>query len=106
MFENLDTRNYDILILYISYWNSKLDPKFHIWADLVSSFQYNLIFMKIGIQHRENTLILNILFENYYLVPNFGPTIEKLNKLMKFGTKNKWNILIDIHCLDSGQISF
>ena len=62
--------------------------------------------MKFGIQHRENTLILNILFGNDDLVSNFGSTIEVLSNFMKFGTKNKWNILIDIHCLDSGQISF
>ena len=62
--------------------------------------------MKFGIQSRENTLILNIQFENDNLVPNFGPTIEVLSDFMKFVTKNKWNILIDIQCLDSGQISF
>ena len=42
--------------------------------------------MKFGIQSRENTLVLNMLFGIDDLVPNF----------MKFGTKNKWNILIDI----------
>ena len=62
--------------------------------------------MKFGIQGRENTLILNILFGIDDLVPKFGPTIEVLSDFMKSGTKNKWNILIDIHCLDSGQISF
>ena len=30
------------------------------------------------------------------LVPDFGPTIEVLSDFMKFGTKSKWNILIDI----------
>ena len=87
-------------------WNSKLDPKFQIWTDLVPRFKYNLIFMKFGIQRRQNTLILNILFGNYDLVPNFGPTIKVLSNFMKFGIKNKWNILIDIQCLDSRQISF
>ena len=60
--------------------------------------------MKFGIQNRENTLILNIIFEVDNLVPNFGLTIEVLGDFIKFGTKIKWNILIDIHCLDSGQI--
>ena len=40
------------------------------------------------------------------LDPNFGPTIEVLDDCMKFDTKNKLNIVKDIHCLDSGQISF
>ena len=62
--------------------------------------------MKFGIQSRENMLILNLLFGNDYLVPSFGPTIEVISHFMKFATKNKWNILIDIHCLDSGQILF
>ena len=62
--------------------------------------------MKFGIQSRENTLILNMLFGNDDLVPNFGPTIEVLGNFMKFTTKNKWNILTDICCQDSGQISF
>ena len=62
--------------------------------------------MKFAIQSKENTLILNILFGNDDLVQNFDYTIEVLNDFMKFGTKNKWNILIDIYCLDSGQISF
>ena len=62
--------------------------------------------MKFGIQSRENALFLNILFEIDDLDPKFGPTIEFLHDFMKFGTKNKWNILIDIHCLDCGQISF
>ena len=87
-------------------WNTKLDPKFKIWADLVPRFKYNLIFMKFGIQSRENTLILNMLFGIDDFVPNFGPTIEVPDGFMKFGTKNKWNILIDIYYLDSGQISF
>ena len=51
-------------------------------------------------------LILNILFGIDDIVPKFGSTIEVLSDFMKSGTKNKWNILIDIHCLDSGQISF
>ena len=29
-------------------------------------------------------------------VSNFGRTIEALSDFMKFGTKNKWNILVDI----------
>ena len=62
--------------------------------------------MKFGIQGRENTLILNILFGTDDLVPNFGPTMEVLSDFLKFGTNNKWNIRIDIHCLDSEQISF
>ena len=62
--------------------------------------------MKFGIQHREDMLILNILLGNDDIVPYFGPTVEVLSNFMEFGTKNKWNILIDIHCLDSGQISF
>ena len=45
--------------------------------------------MKFGIQSRENTLILNILFGIDDLVPKFGPTIEVLNDFMKFGTKKK-----------------
>ena len=62
--------------------------------------------MKFGIHSRENELFLNILFGIEDLDPNFGPIIEVLNDFMKFGTKNKWNILIDIHCLDSEQIWF
>ena len=62
--------------------------------------------MAFCVQNRENTLILNILFGVDDLAPIFGPTIEVLSDFMKFGTKNKWNIWIDIHCLDSGQISF
>ena len=62
--------------------------------------------MKFGIQSRGNMLILNILFGIDDIVPNVGPTLGVLSDFMKFGTKNKWNILIDIHCLDSGQISF
>ena len=62
--------------------------------------------MKSGIQSRENMLALNILFGINDLNPNFGPSIEVLNDFIKFGTKNKWNILIDIHYLDPGQISF
>ena len=52
--------------------------------------------MKFGIQSRENTLILNILFGNDDLVSNLGPTVEVLSDFMQFATKNKWNILIDI----------
>ena len=62
--------------------------------------------MKFGIQSRENTLTFNILFGIDDLVSNFGPTVEVLSDFTKFGTKNKWNILIHIHCLDPGQISF
>ena len=72
---------------------------------MVLRVKYNLIFMKFGIQSRENTLILNILFGIDDLVSNLGPTIGVLSDLMKFGTKNKWNIQTDIHCLDSEQIS-
>ena len=68
-------------------WNSILDPKFQIWADLVPRFK--------------NTLILNILSGNDDLVPNFGLTIEVLSNFMKFDTNNKRSILIDIHCLES-----
>ena len=49
-------------------------------------------------------LIMNILFEIDDL--NFGLTIKVISNFMKFGVKNKCNIRIDIHCLDSGQISF
>ena len=62
--------------------------------------------MNFGIQSRENTLILDILFGIADLVPNVGPIMEVLSNFMKFGTKNKWNIQTDIHCLDSGQIAF
>ena len=72
---------------------------------MVPRVKYNLIFMKFGIQSRENTLILNILFGIDDLVSNLGPTIGVFSDLMKFGTKNKWNIQTDIHCLDSEQIS-
>ena len=51
-------------------------------------------------------LILNILFEIRDLFPNFGPKIGVLSDLMNFGTKNKWNILINVLCLDSRKISF
>ena len=61
--------------------------------------------MRFDIQSRENRLILIILLGIDDLVPNLGPTIEVLSDIMKFGTKNKKNILIDIHRLDSGQIS-
>ena len=75
--------------------------------------------MKFSIQNRENTLILDILFGIDYIDPNFSPTIEVLSDFMKLQmevknevvnevtncSKNKWNI-IDIHCMDSGQISF
>ena len=62
--------------------------------------------MKFGNQSRESMLILIILFGIDDFVPNFGPTIGVLGDFMKFRTKNKWNILIDIHSLDSGQNSF
>ena len=62
--------------------------------------------MKLGIQSMENLLFLNMLFRIDGLDPKFGPTIEVFNDFMKFGTKNKWNILTDTHCLDSGQNSF
>ena len=62
--------------------------------------------MKFDIQSRKNTLILNILFGIDDLVPNFCPIMEVLSDFMKFGTKNKWNIRTDIHCLDSGQFHF
>ena len=73
-----------------------MTKKFQMWADLVPCFKYNLILMKFGIQSRENTLVLNMLFGIDNLVPNFGPTIEVLSNFMKFGTKSKWSILIDI----------
>ena len=62
--------------------------------------------MKFGIQNRKNTLILNIIIGTDDLVPNFDPALEVLSDSMKFGTMNKWNIPIDIHCLDSVQIKF
>ena len=52
--------------------------------------------MTFGIQSRENMLVLNMLFGIDDLVPNFAHTIEVLSDFMKFGTKKKWNILIDI----------
>ena len=75
--------------------------------------------MKFSIQNRDNTLILNILFGSDYIDANFSPTIEVLSDFMKLQMevknevvnevtncfKNKWNI-IDIHCMDSWQISF
>ena len=57
---------------------------------MVTSFKYNLIFIKFGIQSRNNTLLLNIIFGNDDLVSNFGPTIEVLSNFMKFRTRNKW----------------
>ena len=72
---------------------SSQNRKLQIWAALVPRCKYNLIFMTFGIQNRENTLILNILFGIDNLVPNFGPTIEVLSNFMKFGTKNKCNLL-------------
>ena len=62
--------------------------------------------MKFGIQSRQNALILNTLFGIDDLVPNSCPTMKVLSKFKKFGTKNKWNIRNDIHCLDSGQFYF
>ena len=62
--------------------------------------------MKFGIQSGENMLILNIIFGIDDLVPNFGPTIEVHSDFMKFGTKNKRNLLIDIHCLTLGKFHF
>ena len=62
--------------------------------------------MKVSIQSREKALILNILFGIDDLPSSFGHTNEVLSDFMKFSTKNKWNILINIHCLDIGQISF
>ena len=62
--------------------------------------------MKFDVQSRKKTQILNMLFGIDDLVSNFGLTIEVLSDFMKFGTKNKWNILIDTHCMESGQISF
>ena len=73
---------------------------------MVPHVKYNLILIKFGIQSRENTLILNVPFGIDDLDPNFDPTIEALSNFMKFGTKSKWNVLINIYCLDSGQISF
>ena len=79
--------------------------KFQIWADLVPRFKYP-IFMRYDIQSRENTLVLNMLFVIDDLISNFGPAIEELSDFMKFRTKNKWSILINIHCRGTGQISF
>ena len=45
--------------------------------------------MKLDIQSKDNTLILNILFGIDDLLPKFGPTMEVLSDFMKFGTKNK-----------------
>ena len=67
----------------------------------VSTGKYNLNFVKFGIQSRVNKLILNILFGIDDLVPKFGHITDVLSDFMKFGTKNKLNILIDIYCLDS-----
>ena len=53
--------------------------------------------MKFGIQSKENTVVLNMLFGIVDFVQNCGPAIELLGDFMKFGTKNKWSILIDIH---------
>ena len=64
------------LVLVI--WNSKLEPNFRILADLVPRFKFNCIFMKFGIQSRENTQILNILFGIDDLDTIFGPAIEVL----------------------------
>ena len=61
--------------------------------------------MNFDIQSRENTQILNIIFGIDDLVPNFGTSMEVLSDFMKFINKNKWNIRIDIHCLDSEKIS-
>ena len=47
-----------------------------------------------------------MLFGIHDLVPNVGPTMEVFSKFKKFRTKNKLNIQIDIHCLDSGQFHF
>ena len=69
-------------------------------------FKYDLIFMKFGLQSRQNTLILNTLFGIDDLVPKFGPTMKVPSKFKKFGSENKWNIRIDIHCVDSGQFYF
>ena len=60
--------------------------------------------MKFSFQSRENTLISNILFGIDDLAQNFGPIIDVLSGFMESGTKNKWNILVDIHCLGSEQI--
>ena len=79
----------NILILYKLFRNSKLDPKFQIWADLVPRFKYNLIFLEFGIQSKQNAQFFNILFGVDDLDPNFGPTIKVVNNFMKFGTKNK-----------------
>ena len=57
--------------------------------------------MKFDIQSRQNPQ-----FGSDDLVPNFGPTMKVLSKFNKIGTKDKWNIRIDIHCLYSGQFYF
>ena len=46
---------------------------------MVPRFKYDLIFMKFGIQSRQNTLILNKLFGIDDLVPSFGPTMKVLS---------------------------
>ena len=61
-------------------------------------FQIQPYFYEVWYSDKENTLILNILFGIDVLVPNLGPTMEVLSDFMKFGTRNKWNIRIDIHC--------
>ena len=68
---------------------------------MVPRFKYNLIFMKLDIQSKDITLILNIPFGIDDLVPNFGPTVEVISDFMKFSATSKWNIRTDIHCLDS-----
>ena len=60
--------------------------------------------MKFRSQNKWTMVVMNILILNDDLDPKFGATIEELSRLMKFGTKSKWNIRIYIYCLDSGQI--
>ena len=75
--------------------NSKLEVKFGIWADLVPLLK---------VWYSEQGECTNFEFTIWKWWP--CPTIEVLCDFMMFGTKGKLNILIDIHCLDSGHISF
>ena len=62
--------------------------------------------MKFGNQSRQNTLFFNALFGIDDLALDFGPTMKVLSKFKNFGTKNKWNIPIDIHYLGFEQFHF
>ena len=83
-----------ILILYRLFRIQNLiQIKIPDLGKLVPHFKYNLIFMKSGIQSREHTLLLNMLFGIDDLVSNVGPTIEVLSNFLKFSTMNKCYIL-------------